>query len=418
MSATPKYTHVLDACGTPTRQWDSIRNILTSLTAHTRRMRDDKEAIGSWVEVEIWKQLLPGMFKVCLPNGSALNAYETASIVTQAVSEVALSTNPDALPDFRVLLTKCDSAIARILKEGTRRFALYTKVALPCDTSSPVVSGIMTLEHAEERDTRKWVPSALRDPIRHEHLNEWQACTLPLFKITTTAHSEHQAVEEALRFLSVCRALVSLRRAGRNRSVQLMGRRKSPLAPVPLGPSHFLCDANDEDIADAMWIEDVPHNDYGKAEILKEQWAAVACRLSEDLARLERLSYRPAMESLLCMYTNALDQRLWPVALLQLWNVLEQIAGNCRQEDIARRVAGLCANPAHIRELVTIVRCTRNRFVHAGHADAVNEQWAMVIQPLVEHHLTQLLMNTLGIDEITEYGERLMAVGEQKGVSQ
>jgi hypothetical protein len=375
-------------------------------------MRDDKGAFGSWMEVEIWKQLLPGMFKVCLPNGSALNAYETAGVVTQAVSELALSTAPDALPDFRVLLTKCDSAVARMLKEGNRRFALYTKVALPCDTSSPVACGIMTLEHAEERDASKWIPPALQDPVRHEHLNEWQACTLPLFRITTTAHSEHQAVEDALRFLSVCRALVSLRRPRINRSVQLMGHRKSPLAPVPLGPSHCLCDANDKDIADSLWIEDVPHNDYGKAEILKEQWAAVACRLSEDLARLERLAYRPSMESLLCMYTNALDQRLWPVALLQLWNVLEQIAGNCRQEDIARRVAGLCEDSAHIKELVTIVRCTRNRFVHAGHADAVNEQWAMVIQPLVEHHLTHLLMNSLCVCEVKEYGEKLMAVAE------
>jgi len=196
-----------------------------------------------------------------------------------------------------------------------------------------------------------------------------------------------------------------------------MGRRKSPLAPVPLGPLHCLCDANDEDIADVLWIEDVLHNDYGKAENLKEQWASVACRLSEDLARLEGLAYRPAMESLLCMYTNALDQRLWPVALLQLWNVLEQIAGNCTQEDIARRVAGLCEDPAHIKELVTIVRCTRNRSVHAGQADTVNEQWAMVIQPLVEHHLVHLVMNTLRVGEVKEYGEKLMAVAEQKDVS-
>ena len=404
MSRPPQYTFALDAMGKPTRETHHSERILERLVKYSLAQQEKAGDFSLFVELARWKQLLPGMFRIQVSPAEELNAHDTATVVMDGIARCALKAREGKREPFRDVLRRCDTAVGRLLACGLKRYSVLTHLSLPCGEDSSVSCDRFTLR-PYKTVSDEWTPLALQEASRREHLEEWKTCKFPLFQVDVESFSEHQATHLALKAVSVVRALVSLREPRHSVSVQLMGHRKHCLAPVHVGPVQIVVNGDGQEQTATVWYQAdyLQRNDLSVMKKPPEQiWRA----LGEDLNRLNSCPYRKEAESLLCLYMTSLDERHWPACLLGLWSVLEKVT-NSRQKNIAKRATRFATNPRYERELVKIAKCTRNRFVHAGHSEALNEQWAYVIRPLVEDHLSRLINGSCGVASLSEYADSL-----------
>ena len=404
MSRPPQYTFALDAQGKPTRETHHSERILERLVRHSLAQQQEAKNFSSFVELARWKQLLPGMFRVQVTPAEELNAHDTATVVMDSIGQCALKAKDGKREPFRDILRRCDTAVGRLVAHGLRRYSVVTHLSLPCGEASSISCDQFTLRPFKAVSD-DWTPLALKEASRWEHREEWKACKFPLFQVDVESFSEHQATHLALKALSVVRALVSLREPRHSVSVQLTGHREHCLAPVHIGPVQIVVNADGNEDAETMWYQPDyrPRNDLS---VMKKPHEQVWQALSVDLMDLSTRPYRKDMESLLCLYMASLDERHWPACLLGLWNVLEKVT-HARQKNIAKRATRFANNPRYARELVKIAKCTRNRFVHSGYSDAVNEQWAFVLRPRVEDHLSRLVSSSCGVASLSAYADSL-----------
>jgi hypothetical protein len=404
MSRGPQYTFALDALGKPTRETHHSERILERLVRHSLAQQEDAGDLSSFVELARWKQLLPGMFRVQVSPAEELNAHDTATVVMDGITQCALKAREGKREPFRDVLRRCDTAVRRLLACGRKRYSVVTHLSLPCSEDSIVSCNRFTLR-PYKAVLEKWTPLALHEASRWEHLDEWRACKFSLFQVDVESFSEHQATHLALKALGVVRALGSLREPRHSVSVQLTGHREYCLAPVHVGPVQIVMNADGREHTETVWYQP-SYSRENDSSVMKKPSEQVWQALREDLKSLDSRPYREELEALLLLYISSLDERHWPACLLGLWNVLEKVT-NSRQKSIAKRATRFAINPPYERELVKIAKCTRNRFVHTGYSDALNEQWAYVIRPLVEDHLSRLLNTSCGVASLSEYAYSL-----------
>lgn len=404
MSRPPQYTFALDAIGKPTRETHHRERILERLVRHSLAQQEQAGDFSAFVELARWKQLLPGMFRIQVTPTEELNAYDTATVVMDSIAQCASKARDGKQDPFRDVLRRCDTAVGRLLACGLKRYSILTHLSLPCSEDSSLSNDRFILRpHRAVSD--EWTPIALQQDSQWEHREEWKACKFPLFQVDVESFSEHQAVHLALKAVGVVRALVSLREPRHSVSVQLMGHRKHCLAPVHVGPVQIVVNADGQEHTATVWYQPnyLQKNDLS---VMKKPCEQVWQALGEDLKSLDSRPYRDEIETLLCLYMNSLDERHWPACLLGFWKVLERVT-NSRQKNIAKRATRFASNPRYERELVKIAKGTRNRFVHSGYSDALNEQWAYVIRPLVEDHLSRLVNGSCGVASLAEYADSL-----------
>jgi len=99
------------------------------------------------------------------------------------------------------------------------------------------------------------------------------------------------------------------------------------------------------------------------------------------------------------------------VALLQMWSILERITGTIGtnyDKTIERTVRVIPEKTrGWAKDVLNVLRCRRNQYVHSAKTSEVSEQIAYLIKSFVDPHLFLLISNRLGLNSLAEYADVL-----------
>jgi hypothetical protein len=399
---------VFDENGRPSERWDRFDTLFAYLVQHKRALKKHPDAFGSFFTLVKWEQLISGVVCMTLPSNELLNTSDTTRICMDALHQCAESEESDLTRARQLFQRLCEHRIKTLVEQGEKAYLLHTAVSLPASATGTFTYRDSVLTLPPPNDPGPMMPALLQDAIHADIAKKWTQCKYRRIQVAVTALTPDEAIRKGLRAVNLVRAVVTLRRGKGTQSIQLMGRREAPLALIHLGPLHLLAERESQTCVNDAWAEELYTEDWPLFKDSKD-WLDIAADVQAVLNRVSELPYSLPMEDLLCRYVSALDETRWSVTLLQLWSLVEKITDTVghNQKQLVPRASRVFPDGSLARDVLETIRCTRNRVVHSGHADGINERWASELRLTAESHLDHLLCNTFDVDSTEEYATLL-----------
>jgi len=226
--------------------------------------------------------------------------------------------------------------------------------------------------------------------------------------VRTSGRTHHEAFRRAMDALLLTCGLWNLNTTYRLWRVHFGLQQRQPIAAIRVGPVHKLLDLSGQSEEASYWYEldyaeqsapFAPGSGWGKIDRCRH-WA---------MRRLATLPYSSAMRALIVRYAEALSTPNPDEAFLQMWGLLEKMTctvGGPYDETI-RRAASVFKDGAVAKEVLSFLRCRRNRYVHAARSDNDGDQVSLMIKRFVDDHLLGLLRNDFKVRSLEEHAQCL-----------
>ena len=225
------------------------------------------------------------------------------------------------------------------------------------------------------------------------------------------------ALDRGSRNAEVIRALINYCENKRTYGRISFGGGDKPINAVLPGPTTTIHEA-DGSIAGNIFQYQVhysrPHNLYRPPDI-----GIMLSNVKALEATIALHAYGSELEELFVRYVGSLDHVDPQTALLDLWSVLEALAGidQAKYDHLVRRVAFLYENHKYEEALLQHVRDFRNRIVHAGQGSSHARQAVYVVKRHVETLLYYHLGNFLKATSMKQFAEFLDLPREHRELS-
>jgi len=365
----------------------------------------------SWPEIDAitkFRVALRYAFSVVGLDGAELNETDTWHIAWQAIV-ASVKSAPSKPVDPVKLIGRINDSAAKFFRAPLAKYVLVSSLSIAELPAKRIKVRDCVVASLKERGKRFPLPEALSAPVHRSAIsNHIENTKYRLVRVSVKGRSIHDAADRALNSLHLLRALWSLSTA-RGGFWHMLGWIPSgePLGVIHIGPIHTLHLPDGKLAADNLyWCEPDFTEDQAIFRNAKG-WTEIEGIRRRAMKRLGALQYRSEMEALLIRYVRALDQLDMDVAFLQMWSILEKITGTIGanyDKTIKRTIWPLPEETRHSdQDILQLIRCRRNQYVHSGRTSDASEQAAYLIKSFVEPHIRILLLNVLGVRSLEEY---------------
>lgn len=369
-----------------------LTRILDYLIATTTINEEGKLRVRNPTDLR-WRPLLATAFSLSLPDGSALNQWDTESLVWDAFIRLRQQSTPFSVERWA---EECDARLEEMLLQGVQAFRVRTTVSLAEEATDWLIG--LPYEYAVLADSLSEfpIPPCLNKPGAERHLARLRALRYMAIQIQVPALTPNEAVHRAINALSVWRGLMSLYANRSQWAMTFGGGERKPLAVVEAGPILVVTDA-DGNTVDQYWYE-APRLEEREVFTPRKDDSHRFALMTHAVIQMKSLPYQADLEGLLVRYADALAHTDYSMAVVYLWGVLESLVGGRSgdQKIVSKRAVALDARRREqdfANDVLDLVRVSRNGLVHAGVRPYSEEQVAYLLKPVVDRHLRHLIRN-------------------------
>ena len=390
---------------------ERLSRILDYLVANTGIKADGELEVRNPKDLR-WRPLLATTFGIRFPDGTDLNEWDTEALVWE--SFVALRRQPSAfsVPSW---IQECDRRFDEMCSPGIQPYSVYTTVSLGQEATDWLIGIPYKFTCLTSASSDFPIPPCLLEPRSHKQLSRLTALRHVPIVMQVPAYTANEAVHRAIVALSIWRGLICLYADRREWAMTFTGGERKPLAIADAGPI-FLASDSQGSVVDQYWYESLCVDERDLFTPKKEDHHRLAL-MRQAVSQADSLTYWSEVQSLLVRYADALAHADYGMAVVYLWGVLETLVGG-RNDDhkiITKRAVALDVprqEQDFFKDVLDLVRLSRNRLVHAGKRPYSEEQIAYLLKPVVDRHLRYVIRNPNGYAQL---GDHRRAMARESG---
>lgn len=334
-----------------------------------------------------------------------LPEMERRRIINQALFAVAQT----GTVTTKTLIAKISKSENSFLALPYKRFVIATSISIrysdlltPKQVSGARITFSASLSKRFERARIGTLERARRNDVTDPPRKYTQV------RVSIRARSESEAATLALDAFDLLRAIWNL---ALNHTV--MGRTSTrPLRPVNeilTGPLHTLHKPNGETASETYWYEpSFPHKPFDVFDV-EDKWKRIRQMESQIRKRLARKKHHWELEDALRGYVRALDQQDFNNTFLSLWSLLERLTNTLLEsyKVTVKRAVFLFSDRDFHQQILSHLRSSRNRAVHAGEETEEIETLVYQLKLYIEQLIFFHIYNTFGFSSLRETAEFL-----------
>ena len=343
------------------------------------------------------------------PNGDELNERDTWSLVDGAIRTIIKKQDGGTPVNHRDVIKEANARASAHFRKPITDYTLVSSLSVDSFPARRIRVHDRFVSPLRERGKRFPYPEVLCRQARGTAIEGHLECTAyrPV-KVKTAGRSVHEAVDNAIRALSLLRGLWTLFATYGSVTRRYGSPKQIPLGVIHAGPVHTLHQSDGTLVEEYYWYDP----DYaGDQELYKPKdgWDKIEKHRRWASRRLRQLPYRRDLEDLIIRYATGLDHLNLDVAFLQLWGILEKVTDTVggKYDETIKQAIWVYEDRQEAKQLLQSLRFRRNQFVHAAKSSEERDQIVFMIKSFVEPHLLRLIRNDFRVRSLQEYGKFL-----------
>jgi hypothetical protein len=408
-----RYAYYRMPNGKPYRGDDDKYAPIHLLSEVGRSATVNEQGAVSWSNIffENLRVALRSAFIVINPDNDELNEQDTWQLIWQSLVEL-IKKAPGKPVNPEELIKRADELAAVYFRTSPLKYVLLSSLAIPDLPKRSIRVRGCTVTFLKTKDKKYDIPRLLSKQFessaifKHIHSTKYR-----IVRVSTEGRSIYDASVKALDALDLLRGLWSLFATYGPSPLSSGGIGRNPIGVIHRGPIHTLHYPDGKIVDESICWYDPDFT--GEHPIFSdvEKWRQIEKERKWAMKQLATHECRSDLEILLSRYVSALDQPNTDLAFLQLWSILEKITDTvgAKYDETIKRTAWIFAKKDRglVKDILELLRCRRNQYVHSGKASEQCDQIAYLIKFFVDPHIIKLIANKFRIRSIEEYGQLL-----------